>query len=78
MRPRLYTEESECTNCGDPYPVALGLCSNCYQYKRRTGKDRPAKFAGARARRNYRVLQDEQERQMIEGIVEDAVARHQH
>lgn len=30
-----------CDRCDLALPVAHGLCMTCYQYRRRTGKDRP-------------------------------------
>ena len=65
-RPRIYTDDSTCANCGNPYPIAAGLCAPCYQYKRRTGRPRPAqKLQERQLRGRYNNLVREQEREVI-------------
>ena len=78
-RPKLYSDDARCSDCETNRPIAGGLCRRCYEYKRRTGKPRPAgleqQLGGRRAERNYQRLIREQEAELIRTMVRDELRR---
>lgn len=46
-----------CRNCGAPRVRARGLCSGCYEYRRRTGEDRPPEVVAVAGRRRLEEQQ---------------------
>lgn len=55
-----------CSNCGAAPPRANRLCVPCYQYRHRTGRDRPEEQIVAE---NIRRFEDEVERKRLRTLV---------